>query len=107
MTDVTDPKPNGEIDDTQNDGIFDTPQTKKTSLNEIRNKIIELSKNIDLSNVTAPDCEINNVNTRGICVAYIVFILFSFVGLIGIFIWRFFHNRNKDEKKRSMEDVTA
>lgn len=107
MTDVNDQTGIGDIDDTQNDGIFDAPHNKKTTLNEIRKKILELSKTIDLSDVTAPDCEINNINTRGICVAYIVFVIFSFIGLIGIFIWRFFHNRNRDEKKRPTEDVTV
>lgn len=109
MSAINEPQEFEETNDAQDDGIFDPPRNKKLTLGEIRNKIIELSKKVDLSDITAPECSISEMNTRGICVAYIVFIIFSFVGLLGIFIWRYFYKKNRSTKteKTSPEEVTA
>lgn len=92
--------------DAMND-VFIGKGERKISIKDIREKIEELSKKVDLSDITKPDCENTTIPTKGICVAYIVFVLVSLIGLIGIFIWKYLKGwiKNKDNHGKK-EDST-
>ena len=92
------------------DDVFVGKGNNKITLKDIKKKINELSKNIDLSDVTKPDCENKYIHTRGICTAYIVFVLISLIGLIGIFIWKYirggkFSKNKTDVKENDKEEA--
>ena len=90
------------------DDVFIGKGDHKITVQDIKKKIHELSKTIDLSDITKPDCENKYIHTRSICTAYIVFILISLIGLIGIFIWKYIRGgKLKDRKKRDdLNDAT-
>jgi hypothetical protein len=90
------------------DDVFVGRGDNKITVQDIKKKIHELSKTIDLSDITKPDCENKYIHTRSICTAYIVFILISLIGLIGIFIWKYIRGgKLKDRKKRDdLNDAT-
>lgn len=69
--------------------IFIGKGDSKVTVKDIKKKINELSKTVDLSDITKPDCENKYIHTRSICTAYIIFVLISLIGLIGIFIWKY------------------
>lgn len=71
------------------DDIFVGKGNDKLTLKDIKKKINDLSKTIDFSDITKPDCENKYIHTRSICTAYIVFVLISLIGLIGIFAWKY------------------
>lgn len=87
--------------------IFIGKGDHKLTIKDIRRKIEELSKSVDLSDITKPDCENTVMPTRSICCAYIVFVIVSFIGLIGIFIWKYFRGwiKNSGESKKK-DDLT-
>ena len=88
------------------DDIFVGKGDNKITLKDIKKKINDLSKTIDFSDITKPDCENKYIHTRSICTAYIVFILISLIGLIGIFTWKYLRGRkNKDQKNRDGSNV--
>ena len=77
----------------------------KITVKDIKKKINELSKTIDLTGITKPDCENKYVHTRSICMAYIVFILVSVIGLIGIFIWKYLRGKKIGKNKKDIEET--
>lgn len=86
-------------DSMKDDSAFIGKGDKKISVNDIRRKIEELSHTIDLKDITRPDCENTTIHTRSICTAYIIFVLISLIGLIGIFIWKYLHGRKIESRK--------
>lgn len=87
----------------KDDSVFVGKGDSKVSVNDIKRKIKELSSKIDLSDITKPDCENAVVNTRGICTAYIVFVLISLIGLVGIFIWKYLRGAIKRDGSKNKE----
>lgn len=87
------------------DGLFVGTGNKKITVKDIKKKIAELSKQIDYSDISKPDCENKYAHTRSICTAYIVFVLVSLIGLIGIFIWKFCRGwiKNNEEKEKGSD----
>ena len=81
----------------KDDSVFVGKGDSRLSVNDIKRKIKELSSKIDLSDITKPDCENTVVHTRSICTAYIVFVLISLIGLVGIFIWKYFRGAIKGD----------
>lgn len=71
------------------DDIFVGKGDNRISLKDIKKKINDLSKTVDFGDITKPDCENKFIHTRSICTAYIVFILISLIGLVGIFMWKY------------------
>ena len=94
----------------KDDSVFVGKGDNKITVNDIKRKIKELSSKIDLSDITKPDCENTVVHTRSICTAYIVFVLISLIGLIGIFIWKYFRGGKTENRKNrggSNDDMEA
>lgn len=94
----------------KDDSVFVGKGDNKITVNDIKRKIKELSANIDLSDITKPDCENTVIHTRGICTAYIVFVLISLIGLVGIFIWKYFRGmvnggESKNKQQQSSEEL--
>lgn len=91
------------------DDIFIGKGDQKISIKDIRKKVDEWSQKIDISDITKPDCENNIIPTRNICCAYIIFVVVSLIGLIGIFIWKYFRgflkNKGKTKKDNSPEEA--
>ena len=92
------------------DEVFVGKGDNKITLKDIKKKINDLSKTIDFSDITKPDCENKYIHTRSICTAYIVFILISLMGLIGIFIWKYirggkFSKNKTDVKENDKEEA--
>ena len=85
------------------DDIFGEDGKKKITMKDIKRNIEELMKKVDLSDITKPECENKYLHTGTICTAYIIFVIVSVLGLIGVFIWKYFRNgkRGSDEKKDS------
>lgn len=90
-------------DSMKDDSAFIGKGDKKITVNDIKRKIEELSHTIDLSDITKPDCENTTIHTRSICIAYIVFVLISLIGLIGIFIWKYFRGAVKKGGDKNKE----
>lgn len=86
------------------DDIFVGKGDHKITVQDIKKKIHELSKTIDLSDITKPDCENKYIHTRSICTAYIVFVLISLIGLIGIFIWKYLRGGKLDKNKKDIDE---
>ncbi len=86
------------------DDIFVGKGDHKITVQDIKKKIHELSKTIDLSDITKPDCENKYIHTRSICTAYIVFILISLIGLIGIFIWKYIRGGKFSKNKKDIDE---
>ena len=82
------------------DDMFVGKGDNKITVQDIKKKIHELSKTIDLSDITKPDCENKYIHTRSICTAYIVFVLISLIGLIGIFIWKYIRGGKIENRKK-------
>ena len=89
----------------KDDSVFVGKGNNKITVNDIKRKIKELSSKIDLSDITKPDCENTAVHTRSICTAYIIFVLISLIGLIGIFIWKYFRGSIKGDNKNKEQAV--
>ena len=89
------------------DGLFVGTGDKKITVKDIKKKIAELSKQIDYSGISKPDCENKYAHTRSICTAYIVFVLVSLIGLIGIFIWKFCRGWIKNNEEKEKDSDTA
>ena len=89
----------------KDDSVFVGKGDSKITVNDIKRKIKELSSKIDLSDITKPDCENTAVHTRSICTAYIVFVLISLIGLIGIFIWKYFRGSVKRDSGKNKEQA--
>ena len=90
------------------DDVFVGKGDNKITLKDIKKKINELSKKIDFSDITKPDCENKYIHTRSICTAYIVFVLISLIGLIGIFIWKYLRGaklfKNKTDTSENVKE---
>jgi hypothetical protein len=86
------------------DDVFVGKGNNKITLKDIKKKINDLSKTIDFSDITKPDCENKYIHTRSICTAYIVFVLISLVGLIGIFIWKYIRGGNFSKNKTDVKE---
>jgi hypothetical protein len=94
-------------DSMKDDSAFIGKGDKKITVNDIKRKIEELSRTINLSDITKPDCENTTIHTRGICTAYIVFVLISLIGLIGIFIWKYFRGTIKGDGDKNKEQPST
>ena len=88
------------------DDIFVGKGEHKITVQDIKKKIHELSKTIDLSDITKPDCENRYIHTRSICTAYIVFVLISLIGLIGIFIWKYLRKGKLAKNKKDIDETS-
>ena len=88
------------------DDVFIGKGDHKITVQDIKKKIHELSKTIDLSDITKPDCENKYIHTRSICTAYIVFVLISLIGLIGIFIWKYIRGGKLAKNKTDTSENT-
>lgn len=86
------------------DDVFVGKGDNKITVQDIKKKIHELSKTIDLSDITKPDCENKYIHTRSICTAYIVFVLISLIGLIGIFIWKYLRKGKLAKNKKDIDE---
>ena len=86
------------------DDVFVGKGDNKITVQDIKKKIHELSKTIDLSDITKPDCENKYIHTRSICTAYIVFVLISLIGLIGIFIWKYLRKGKLSKNKKDIDE---
>ena len=89
----------------KDDSVFVGKGDSKITVNDIKRKIKELSSKIDLNDITKPDCENTTIHTRSICTAYIIFVLISLIGLIGIFIWKYFRGSIKGNDGKNKEQV--
>lgn len=94
-------------DSMKDDSAFIGKGDKKISVNDIRRKIDELSHTINFNDITRPDCENTTIHTRSICTAYIVFVLISLIGLVGIFIWKYLRGMIKGDGKNKEQPVTG
>ena len=88
------------------DDIFVGKGDNKITIKDIKKRINDLSKTIDFSDITKPDCENKYIHTRSICTAYIVFILISLIGLIGIFIWKYIRGGKLAKNKTNISENT-
>lgn len=88
------------------DDVFVGKGDNKITVQDIKKKIHELSKTIDLSDITKPDCENRYIHTRSICTAYIVFVLISLIGLIGIFIWKYLRKGKLAKNKKDIDETS-
>lgn len=99
-----DPLADSMKNDKPSDDLFIGRGDKKLSVKDIRKKMEEWSKKIDLSDITKPDCENTVMPTRSICCAYIVFVIISLLGLIGIFIWKYCRGMIKNNGTSEQKD---
>ena len=87
------------------DDIFVGKGDNKITIKDIKKKINDLSKTIDFSDITKPDCENKYIHTRSICTAYIVFVLISLIGLVGIFIWKYIRGGKLTKNKTDIKET--
>ena len=82
------------------DNIFGKDGKKKITIKDIKRNIEALMQKVDLSDITRPECENKYLHTGTICTAYIIFVIVSILGLIGVFIWKYFRHSKSDEKHK-------
>ena len=85
----------------ENDDIFIGRGEKQLTIKDIKKNIEKLMEKVNLSDITKPDCENKYLHTGTICTAYIVFVIVSLVGLVGIFIWKFFRDKKNNSSDSS------
>lgn len=82
------------------DDIFGEDGKKKITMKDIKRNIEALMQKVDLSDITKPECENKYLHTGTICTAYIIFVIVSVLGLIGVFIWKYFRNGKRGSNKK-------
>ena len=85
----------------ENDDIFNGRGEKPLTIKDIKKNIEKLMEKVNLSDITKPDCENKYLHTGTICTAYIVFVIVSILGLIGIFIWKFCRSKKNESSEYS------